>query len=73
MNVFDHILESGNDDSFMPDVASGATQAPAGSLEKIQEMAERASLGEALWHEDDRDGYDGLRPGSIDPRGYDKV
>ena len=44
-----------------------ATDAPAGSPDKIEVLRRRVELGEPLWHVDDRVDYSGLT-GAIRPR-----
>jgi hypothetical protein len=68
-NVFEAILKYGHDEDFAPksDDLFKATQAPAGTREKLEVMAERVRRGEPLWHEDDRADYSGLT-GAIRPR-----
>lgn len=68
-NVFEAILENGHDEDFEP-ICSGefmATDAPAGSPEKLAELARRVELGLPLWHPEDRLDYTGLT-GAIRPR-----
>ena len=48
-------------DDFQP------TDAPAGSAEKIDVLAKRVERGQPLWHDDDRNNYEGLT-GAIRPR-----
>ena len=43
------------------------TQAPAGTREKLDVLAERVRMGQPLWHDDDRADYSGLT-GAIRPR-----
>lgn len=68
-NVFEAILKYGHDEDFSPreDEQFRATQAPAGSREKLDVMAERIRMGQPLWHEDDRGDYSGLT-GAVRPR-----
>ena len=51
-NVFDAILECGHDEDFIPAESDEffATEAPAGSREKIEILAERVRRGLPLWH-----------------------
>ena len=49
------------------DEAFKATQAPAGTREKLEVLADRVRRGEPLWHDDDRADYSGLT-GAIRPR-----
>ena len=44
-----------------------ATDAPAGSDEKIQALRRRVLKGQPLWHEEDREDYSGLT-GAVRPR-----
>jgi hypothetical protein len=68
-NVFEAILKYGHDEDFAPknNEAFKATQAPAGTREKLEVLAERVRSGHPLWHEDDRADYTGLT-GAIRPR-----
>jgi hypothetical protein len=68
-NVFEAILKYGHDEDFAPksDEAFKATQAPAGTREKLEVLAERVRRGQPLWHDDDRADYTGLT-GAIRPR-----
>jgi hypothetical protein len=68
-NVFEAILKYGHDEDFAPktDDQFGSTQAPAGSREKLEVMAERARRGQPLWHGKDRGDYSGLT-GAVRPR-----
>ncbi len=68
-NVFEAILKYGHDEDFAPHVDDhfGATQAPAGSREKLEVLAERIRSGHPLWHQDDRADYSGLT-GAVRPR-----
>lgn len=68
-NVFEAILKYGHDEDFAPRVDDefSETQAPAGSREKLDVMAERVRMGQPLWHEDDRCDYSGLT-GAVRPR-----
>jgi len=69
-NVFEAILECGHDEDFAP-VESDEfvpTDAPAGSKDKIDVLAQRVMLGLPLWHDEDRSDYSGLT-GVIRPRG----
>jgi hypothetical protein len=61
-NVFEAILKYGHDEDFAPatDDEFFATEAPAGSREKLDVMAERVLRGEPLWHPEDRPDYSGL-------------
>ena len=68
-NVFEAILKYGHDEDFAPkmDDQFGSTQAPAGSREKLEVLAERARRGQPLWHGKDRGDYSGLT-GAVRPR-----
>jgi hypothetical protein len=68
-NVFEAILKYGHDEDFAPKTDSGfkATQAPAGSREKLDVLADRIRMGYPLWHEEDRSDYTGLT-GAVRPR-----
>ena len=68
-NVFEAILEYGHDEDFVPHESEGfeATDAPAGSDEKIEMLRQRVAMGQPLWHELDREDYAGLS-GAIRPR-----
>lgn len=69
MNVFDAILKFGHDEEFEPviDDQFSATDAPAGSDDKIEALRKRVELGMPLWHRDDRKDYSGLT-GAVRPR-----
>lgn len=69
-NVFEAILECGHDEDFVPVTTDEftPTEAPAGSRQKLDVMAERVRRGEPLWHADDRSDYSGLT-GVVRPRG----
>ncbi|RIK78671.1 MAG: hypothetical protein DCC68_14805 [Planctomycetota bacterium] len=68
-NVFEAILKYGHDEDFAPVATEDfvSTDAPAGSKEKIEILAERIAKGMPLWHEDDRIDYTGLT-GAVRPR-----
>ncbi|MGE0607468.1 MAG: hypothetical protein AB7O62_10265 [Pirellulales bacterium] len=68
-NVFEAILEFGHDEDFAPseDGNFRATEAPAGSPEKLDELARRIAMGLPLWHPEDRSDYSGLT-GAVRPR-----
>lgn len=68
-NVFDAIIQFGHDEDFVPHVTEDfvPTAAPAGSMEKIELLAERVRLGLPLWHPEDRCDYSGLT-GAVRPR-----
>ena len=69
-NVFEAILEYGHDEDFVPFESDDfvATNAPAGSEEKIEALRQRVLKGMPLWHEEDRKDYSGLT-GAVRPRG----
>ena len=67
-NVFEAILKYGHDEDFAPDAEGfDATDAPAGSSEKIEALRRRVFEGKPLWHENDRHDYSGLT-GAVRPR-----
>ena len=68
-NVFEAIKISGHDEDYEPATTEefAATEAPAGSAEKLAVMAERAERGIPLWHDADRSDYSGLT-GVVRPR-----
>ncbi len=68
-NVFEAILKYGHDEDFAPQEGDefAATDAPAGSSDKIEELRKRVQLGMPLWHTEDRVDYTGLT-GAIRPR-----
>lgn len=68
-NVFEAILECGHDEDFVPTETEDfvPTDAPAGSKDKIEVLAQRVMLGLPLWHDEDRSDYSGLT-GAIRPR-----
>lgn len=68
-NVFDAILECGHDEDFTPSATDEffATEAPAGSSEKLDILAMRVQRGLPLWHPEDRRDYSGLT-GAVRPR-----
>lgn len=68
-NVFETILKYGHDEDFAPSVDRDfkSTQAPAGSREKLDVMADRVRAGYPLWHDSDRADYSGLT-GAVRPR-----
>ena len=68
-NVFDAILKYGHDEDFVPVEKDEfeATDAPAGSDEKIEALRRRIAQGVPLWHESDRQDYSGLT-GAVRPR-----
>ena len=68
-NVFEAILECGHDEDFVPVESAEfrATEAPAGSENKLAVLARRVELGLPLWHPEDRSDYSGLT-GAVRPR-----
>ena len=68
-NVFEAILKYGHDEDFCPDESDNfqATDAPAGSAEKIEALRRRVESGHPLWHAEDRSDYSGLT-GAVRPR-----
>jgi len=68
-NVFQAILECGHDEDFVAVESDDflGTDAPAGSREKLDVLAQRVLLGQPLWHEEDRSDYSGLT-GAVRPR-----
>ena len=68
-NVFEAILEYGHDEDFVPNEGERfiATDAPAGSEEKIEALRKRVLSGMPLWHGEDREDYSGLT-GAVRPR-----
>ena len=68
-NVFEAILRYGHDEDFAPETSDGfaPTEAPAGSKEKLEVLAERIMRGVPLWHPEDRHDYSGLT-GAVRPR-----
>lgn len=68
-NIFEALFRHGHDDDFEPMQLSGfcATDAPAGSWEKIELLRQRVELGQPLWHPQDRVDYEGMT-GAINPR-----
>ena len=68
-NVFEAILKYGHDEDYAPEPQLNfqATDAPAGSPEKIETLRRRIELGQPLWHESDRADFSGLT-GAIRPR-----
>jgi hypothetical protein len=68
-NVFDAIMECGHDEDFVPEENDlfESTEAPAGSRQKIEVLAERVRRGLPLWHPSDRCDYSGLT-GAVRPR-----
>lgn len=68
-NVFEAILEAGHDEDFEPSTTDEfiATDAPAGSRDKLDALCRRVELGLPLWHPEDREDYTGLTA-AIRPR-----
>jgi hypothetical protein len=68
-NVFETILQFGHDEGFAPVETDefSCTDAPAGSREKIETLAQRIQQGVPLWHPEDRRDYSGLT-GVVRPR-----
>ncbi len=68
-NVFDAILKYGHDEDFVPLVSDEftSTDAPAGSVAKIEVLRRRVEMGMPLWHQEDRLDYSGLT-GAVRPR-----
>ena len=68
-NVFEAILTNGHDEDFSPKESEDydATNAPAGSEDKIEIMRRRIAQGVPLWHRHDRSDYSGLT-GAVHPR-----
>ena len=68
-NVFEAILKYGHDEDFAPSSNDyfEATEAPAGSRQKLDVLADRVMRGEPLWHPEDRPDYSGLT-GAVRPR-----
>lgn len=68
-NVFEAILKYGHDEDFVPNDGDlfDATDAPAGSEDKIETLRRRVELGQPLWHYEDRKDYSGLT-GAVRPR-----
>jgi len=68
-NVFEAILKYGHDEDFKPRSGDSfrATDAPAGTNDKIEALRARVESGMPLWHEEDRKDYTGLT-GAIRPR-----
>ena len=60
-NVFDEIEKVGHDEDFVPAVTPEfcRTDAPAGSADKVEVLAERVRKGLPLWHPEDRCSYEG--------------
>ena len=69
-NVMEAILKYGHDEDFEGFANSTffATDAPAGSQEKIEILRRRVERGQPLWHDDDRVDFSGLSGVSFTPR-----
>lgn len=52
-NIFDELKAKLHDEDFEPRAKSEPTAARLGSLEKLHVLAERAELGQTLWHKFD--------------------
>lgn len=62
-NVFEYLLEHGDDEGFEPNIDSpefSASVAMPGSDQKIEELRRRVELGLPLWHSDDRVTFDSM-------------
>ena len=68
-NVFEAIQKFGHDEDFVPRNGNQfqATDAPAGSVDKIEMLRRRVEEGVPLWHDEDRTDYSGLTA-AIRPR-----
>ncbi|HUS39896.1 MAG TPA: hypothetical protein VMX74_10625 [Pirellulales bacterium] len=68
-NVFEAISRFGHDEDFSPLETEEfeSTEAPAGSREKLDILAQRVQEGQPLWHREDRPDYSGLT-GVVRPR-----
>lgn len=68
-NVFEAIEKFGHDEQFVPkaDDDFAATDAAAGSVDKLEVLARRVQMGQPLWHPEDRCDYSGLT-GAVRPR-----
>lgn len=68
-NVFEAIEKYGHDEDFVPSEGDdfSPTEAPAGTREKLDVLAERVRRGVPLWHDKDRADYSGLT-GAVRPR-----
>ena len=68
-NVLEAILECGHDEDFVPVETEefSPTDAPAGSRQKLDILADRVQKGLPLWHPEDRSDYSGLT-GFVRPR-----
>jgi len=68
-NVFEAIEKYGHDEDYSPrqSLEFQPTEAPAGSPEKLAELARRIEMGLPLWHPRDRADYSGLT-GAVRPR-----
>ena len=68
-NIFEVIERFGDESRYTPDENRpfSATDAPAGSREKIETLRRRLEMGVPLWHEQDRPDFQGL-VGALRPR-----
>ena len=64
INIFDiDVYDDVDDDvEYEPDITEGfkPTDAPAGTLAKMEVLSKRFFDGNPLWHPADREGYEGL-------------
>ncbi len=73
-NVFEAILDG--DDSYEPDAQDPnflPTDAPPGSIERLEVMARRVARGQPREHPLDRTDFSGLTPGIINPSDIDSA
>jgi hypothetical protein len=59
-SVIEQIQNVGEEGWFVPQPCERATDAPPGSLKKIEVLRWRVEHGQELWHPDDRISCDGL-------------
>lgn len=61
-NIFERIERYGHDEDFEPCESPNfeATDAPPGSLQKLELLQRRVELGQPLWHPNDRNDFAGL-------------
>jgi hypothetical protein len=66
--IHEALTMQGHDEDFEPTPCAAfcATDAPAGSPEKVEVLRRRVELGQPLWHQDDRLDYAGLT-GAVHP------
>jgi len=66
--IHEALVMQGHDEDFEPTPCTAfcATDAPAGSPEKVEVLRRRVELGQPLWHQDDRLDYAGLT-GTVHP------